>query len=91
MKYRRRLHRRERKHRNKVIVISLVGLVLLLSCAYVTFQTSISLTAKGNIKGKYGIDITQDVVTTGDGLYLDTYETDGDRYVYKGSKPLLLK
>lgn len=49
---------------------------------YAAFNTNLNITAKGNIKAK---DITDDIVTTGDGLYKDAYE-DG-RYIYRGNNP----
>ena len=49
---------------------------------YAAFNTKLSLKAKANIKTK---DITDDIVTSGDGLYKDVYE-DG-RYIYRGANP----
>ena len=45
-----------------------------------TLSINMSLSKKDQ-----GIDITDDVVTTGDGLYEDQYET--GRYIYRGSEP----
>ena len=58
-----------------------------MTVGYAAFQTNINITAKGNIleKGITINDLKKLTVTSGDGLYKDTYET--GRYVYKGANP----
>ena len=85
----RRLTRREKRSRNKkIVMISSLCLLLCLCVGYAAFSTQLSLRAKGNIKEKKGIssaDLKELVVTTGDGLYKDEYEN--GRYFYKGINP----
>lgn len=81
---RRRLTRRSRKKIRKVIAISAICLLGLMTAGYAAMQTNLNINAKGNIlQGE--VDITNNVVTNGDGLYIDTYEE--GRYVYKGANP----
>ena len=44
--------RRKRRNQKKIIIISALSLVLLLTVGYAAFQTNLSITAKGNIKEK---------------------------------------
>ena len=82
---RRRLTRREKNKRNKqIIMVSTICLLLVMGVGYAAFQTNLTLKAKGNIKNKF-VDITENVVTEGDGLYKDEYEEGS--YVYKGANP----
>ena len=70
-----------------MILISSLTLLFIITVGYAAFQTNINITAKGNILEK-GITISElknKVVTSGDGLYKDTYES--GRYVYKGANP----
>ena len=84
---RRRLTRREKRSRNKkIVMISSLCLLLCLCVGYATFSTQLILKAKGNIKSKKAADmLKENVVDKGDGLYKDVYE-DG-RYIYKGQNP----
>lgn len=50
MRHRRRLHRRERKLRNKKVIIASICLICIMSVGFAAFQTNLSLTAKGTIK-----------------------------------------
>ena len=80
--------RRRRKNRKQVrVVIGLsICLLLIMTVGYAAFSTNLTLTAKGNIHNLTTVDkLKNNVVTEGDGLYVDTYE-DG-RYVYKGGDP----
>ena len=72
------------KGQKQILLVGLFVFVTLMTIGYAAFNTNITLHAKGNIKIKL-VDITDNVVTSGDGLYEDEYE-DG-RYVYRGSNP----
>ena len=82
-----RLTRREKRRRNKKILItSILCLLLCLCVGYAAFSTQLSLKAKGNIKERNAAkQLIEKVVTSGDGLYQDNYEE--NRYVYKGLNP----
>ncbi len=75
----RKIKRMRRNKQKKIILITSITLLLFLTIGYAAFQTNLNITAKANIKT---IDITDKVVTSGDGLYEDQYE-DG-RYIYRG-------
>lgn len=81
-----RRYRRRKNKQQKILVISVCIVLLLMTAGYAAMQTSIGINAKGNVV-KNEIDITDNVVTSGDGLYIDEYETNGTRYVYKGANP----
>lgn len=78
----RKIRRHKRKKQKKMIIILSLSLLMILTVGYAAFQTNLSITAKGNIKAK---DITDDIVTEGDGLYKDPYEE--GRYIYRGKNP----
>ena len=78
------MRRRSLKKQKKIIIISSLCLLLCLCVGYAAFQTTLSIRAKGNIIDN-PVDITDNVVTEGDGLYEDIYEE--GRYVYRGSNP----
>ena len=78
------MRRRQMKKQKKIIIISSLCLLLCLCVGYAAFNTQLSIRAKGNIIDN-SVDITDNVVTEGDGLYEDSYE-DG-RYVYRGQNP----
>ena len=78
------MRRRQMKKQKKIIIISSLCLLLCLCVGYAAFNTQLSLKAKGNIVDN-SVDITDDVVTEGDGLYEDIYEE--GRYVYRGQNP----
>ena len=83
------MKRKNRNKQRKIIVLSMVGILCVMSIGYAAFQTNLSLTAKGNIIKKVGpfspTELKETVVTSGDGLYVDNY-VEG-RYVYKGANP----
>jgi len=83
------MKRKNRNKQRKIIVLSMVGILCVMSIGYAAFQTNLSLTAKGNIIKKVGpfspTELKETVVTSGDGLYVDNY-VEG-RYVYKGLNP----
>ncbi len=81
------MRRRKRRKQRKMILISSLTLLFIITVGYAAFQTNINITAKGNILEK-GITINElknKVTTSGDGLYVNTYEE--GRYVYKGANP----
>lgn len=78
------MRRRQMKKQKRIIIISSLCLLLCLCVGYAAFQTTLSIRAKGNIIDN-SVDITDNVVTEGDGLYEDIYEE--GRYVYRGQDP----
>ena len=83
----RRVGRYRRKKQKKILIIGSLSILLFLCVGYAAFSTNLSITAKGNIK-KTPItceSLKNQVVTSGDGLYKDTYEE--ERYIYKGANP----
>ena len=83
-----RRKRRNKKQRN-IIIVSVCSLLLIMTVGYATMQTNLGINAKGNIvsnpTGGEALLEMVDVVTSGDGLYQDTYEE--GRYIYKGADP----
>ena len=82
-----RLDRRQRKHRKKMIIFSVAAIVCFFSVGYAAFSSNFLVSGKGTIIEK---PITIDElkltkVTSGDGLYEDTYEE--GKYFYKGINP----
>ena len=80
--------RRKRQNKQiKIIIITSISLLFILTVGYAAFQTNLNITAKGNITIKeININNLKQLVTTnGDGLYKDTYEE--NRYIYRGSNP----
>ena len=80
----RKIRRKREKRKQKIIIIIVFLFLIIMTSGYAAFSTNITFHAKGNIKWKI-IDITDNVVTSGDGLYEDEYEE--GRYVYKGGNP----
>lgn len=78
----RRTRRKRRNNTKKFIIITSLSLLLFLCVCYAAFQTNLSITAKGNIKAK---DITDNIVTEGDGLYKAPYEE--NKFIYRGTNP----
>ncbi|MCI9585914.1 MAG: hypothetical protein HFH45_04695 [Bacilli bacterium] len=78
---------RKRKKQRKIIILSMVCLLCIMTSGYAAFQTNLNISAKGNILHKeINInELKQLVVTTGNGLYEDPYEE--NRYIYRGAKP----
>ena len=81
------MRRRKRRKQRKIIIITSIALLFVLATGYAAFQTNLNITAKGNIleKGIRPIELKNNVVTSGQGLYLDNLEN--NRYVYKGENP----
>lgn len=82
-----RRRRLKRQRKSNVMIIILSVMVCLMSIGYAAFQTSINITAKGNIiKVQTTVDdLKQEVVTVDDGLYKD--EDENNRYIYRGENP----
>lgn len=80
----RKLRRRKHKSLMRNTIIVMVVLTLGFATGYSAFSTNISLNAKGNIKQKsFTISkLKENVVSSGDGLYLDSTEV--NRYIYRG-------
>ena len=78
------MRRRNLKKQKRIIIVSSLCLLLCLCAGYAAFQTQLTIRAKGNVKNN-SVDITDNVVTEGDGLYEDIYEE--GRYVYRGANP----
>ncbi len=81
------MRRRKRKKQRKLIIITSLSLLFIMTVGYAAFNTNLNITAKGNILEK-GITINElktKVVTAGDGLYKDAQE--GNRYIYRGANP----
>ena len=78
------MRRRQMKKQKRIIIVSSLCLLLCLCVGYAAFNTQLSIRAKGNIIDN-SVDITDNVVTEGDGLYEDIYEE--GRYVYRGQDP----
>ncbi len=75
---------KRKKNYNLYILVACVGILSVMGIGYSYLQETLSINMSLSKKDQ-GIDITDDVVTTGDGLYEDQYE-DG-RYIYRGSNP----
>ena len=85
---RRRITRIQRKKQRKLIIITSLSLLFVLTTGYAAFQTNLNITAKGNITDKEHIIMGGlKVYTTreNDGLYKDMYEE--GKYIYKGGNP----
>ena len=85
---RRRLTKRDKRSKQKkVIVMSVLCLLLVMTAGYAAFQTNLSITAKGNIVKLTGAKMLRNLCNTesGDGLYKDIYEE--NRCVYRGADP----
>ena len=80
-----KMRRIKRKKQKKIIIISTLSLLLFLCIGYAAFSTNLTLIAKGNIKYKTIDSLKNQVITNGDGLYKDNYET--GRFIYKGLNP----
>ena len=82
------MRRKQMKKQRNIVIASLFSLLLLFTVGYAAFSTTLNIGAKGNIVEKSYAEIggqDLEVVTTGDGLYADSYEE--GRYIYKGANP----
>ena len=81
------MRRRTRKKQRKIIVLTSIVLLFVLTTGYAAFQTNLNITAKGNIidKGTRPIELKNNLVISGDGLYKDNNED--DKYIFKGGNP----
>ena len=73
---------KRKKNHNLYILVACVGILSVMGIGYSYLQETLSINMS---LSKKKIDITDDVVTTGDGLYEDQYEA--GRYIYRGSEP----
>ena len=83
----RKIKRRSAKRQQKVIILSVISIMLILTVGYAAFETNISLNAKGNIKQIQTVTAAGHkfrVADSGDGLYYD--ENTGE-YYYRGANP----
>ena len=82
-----RRKRRNQKRQIKIFIGLTICFLLVMTVGYAAFSTTLTLNAKGSIKEiPIAADkLKQTVVTSGDGLYEDSYEE--GRYVYKGASP----
>jgi len=81
------IKRRNGKKHKTIIITSMVAVVFLFSVGYAAFSSEFLISGKGTIIEKPLTieDLKSLVVTSGDGLYADTYES--GRYVYRGAVP----
>ena len=84
-----RRHRSRRKNKQgKIVIITSICLLLIMTAGYATFSTNLNITAKGNIIKKPYVEmggLEVQLSTEGDGLYADDYEN--ERYIYRGQSP----
>lgn len=83
-----RRHRSRRKSKqNKIIIITSICLLFIMTAGYAAFSTNLNITAKGNIIKQTASEKLKKLcnITNGDGLYKDAYEE--GRCVYKGANP----
>ncbi len=83
-------HRSRRKNKQrKIIIISICSILLFMSAGYAAMSTNLEIDAKGNVikKANAGSDLVDQAgtVTSGDGLYADSYEE--NVYTYRGANP----
>lgn len=84
---RKRKTRKEKRRQRKLLTISMISLLCVMSIGYAAFQTDLNITARGNIKKLMAADTLKKKcnATSGDGLYKDEFET--GRCLYKGADP----
>ena len=87
--HRLRHRNRKRNKQRKILVISICSILLFMTAGYATMNTNLEINAKGNVvkKNTGGEQLLEmvDIVTTGDGLYKDSYEE--NVYTYRGATP----
>ena len=77
---------KRRKKQRKIVVLSMICLLSIMTVGYAAFQTNLNITAKGNIKDNNAAwQLKKKVINSGDGIYKDQYED--NRYIYRGSNP----
>ena len=87
----RKLRRKKNKRQVRIILGTMILVLSVMTVGYAAFSTNLTLNAKGNIIKVPGAKTTEEltesnnVVTTGDGLYADA--TESGRYIYKGANP----
>lgn len=75
---------KRRKNYTKYVLIATIGVFSCMGIGYSYLQQTLNLNMSVTKKDQI-VDITDDVVTSGDGLYVDS--TREERYVYKGTNP----
>ena len=73
---------KKKKNYTKYILVVAICVFSCMGIGYSYLQETLSIHMS---LSKKGLDITDEVVTTGDGLYEDAYET--GRYIYRGNEP----
>ena len=84
----RKITRKKERKQKKLLIIGSLSLLLFLCVGYAAFQTTLNITAKGNIKESPYVEIGTikiPIVNSGDGIYEDSLEN--NRYIYKGQDP----
>ncbi len=85
----RRYRRMRKKKQRKLLILVVCSIFVFMSVGYAAMQTELNIGAKGNVVKKVtGAEAILDqvnIVTTGDGLYKDSYEE--NQYIYRGSNP----
>ena len=81
------MRRRKRKNKQrKILIISNIFLLLIMTTGYAAMNTNLNVAVKGNIKKLYAHKfLKKKIVTSGDGLYQDIY--DDNRYIFRGENP----
>lgn len=73
---------KKKKNYTKYVLVVAICVFSCMGIGYSYLQETLSIHMS---LSKKGLDITDEVVTTGDGLYEDAYET--GRYIYRGNEP----
>lgn len=81
------MRRRQLKKQKRIIIVGSLCLLLCLAVGYAAFSTTLSITAKGNVKEMMAAAKLRKLCNTesGDGLYADEYED--EKCIYKGVNP----
>jgi len=81
----RNIRKRKFKRHKGIMVLSIIGILLLLSVGYGAFQSTLNVNVKGHIIPLASDLLKKNVVTSGSGLYRDVYEE--GRFIFKGENP----
>lgn len=81
------MRRKKMAAQKRIVVVGALSLLLCFSIAYAAFNTTIQLSAKGNIKKVTAASKLRKLANAKsvDGLYADTYEN--GRFIFKGADP----
>jgi len=81
--------RRRHGNKNYMFVFGVfAGLICVMTVGYAAFSTNLNIKVKGNLVDSKKIspsELKNNIVTSGDGLYLDS--TEENRYIYRGANP----